>query len=304
MTNTEMILILEVADGTISASRIKRIIEAKYNVLIEAKKIYQVCQENNICTPKGVPSNQYASYPDKWSILLEAKTFWIRVRRYWGDNSTCDLERAIQLSDRSNWLGLYSQFGSYTTSAIHDRRNINLELTLIEQNEPEKLGYSWDLQRDLYLEACEQIFFINPVHQQGVKYPLPTKEWEQEKQAKFNQACLDKANKIFPDDQSVILFFNQFWETVKKNRGVDYYNQLRYLVHGNSESLQTTHWYTANDTSLRRFLRNLEGFKTKSPYRIFSEPYDSCALKMDLEGLILRYGWQKLRSLICLSVLG
>ena len=101
-------IVLAIADGTLSASRIKRIAKAAYGVEISPKVIGQITAGAGILTPHREPTGDELrdDYPDQWSILLEARSFWVRVRRYWGDDAAIALRDALTTATAERWRGL------------------------------------------------------------------------------------------------------------------------------------------------------------------------------------------------------
>ena len=295
MDKTEMIL--SIADGTQSVSRIKRIVIAAYVIELTHDEILGVTTSAGIATPKRVISGNELKdrYPDRWSILMEARTFWARVRRYWGDNAAAELYEAIEDASDFQWRGLVVQFPGYVDSMIYDRTAINLQAERLEPTELESL-YDWEMQRELYLQACKRELEQNPEFVPGVKHPLPTAEYEAEKQAIFEKKCLFAYDAMFSDDMEMITHFAKFWQAVRQKRGERYAEELCKNLAGFTGS----GFYSATESNFRHFLFHLEEFKWKSPHRIV-KLREAPPLSMYLEGALLKHGWEKLHSFVLMG---
>lgn len=301
MTNAEMIF--AIADGTLSVSRIKRIVKAIYGVEITPDEILRITIQANIVTPKRVLSERELenNYPDQWSILLEACSFWVRVRRYWGDKAAIRLCDRIQLATIGQWRSLKNQFPIYTDSGIFQRQDIDLEA--VEISVPTELEslYPWNLQQSLYLQRFTQEFIENPETVVGVRFPLLSEEYLNFKAQKFKQDCLNACDRTFADEITLINYFGNFWQTVYARRGEDYYDKLKRSLVGNSNSNHP--FYSVTEKHFRHFLHNLQGFQTKSPWRVIISQDPLRQLPMPLEGALFKYGWMKLKSVAVIGII-
>lgn len=296
-------IVLAIADGTLSVSRIKRIAKAAYGVELNPKVIGQITDEAGIATPRREPTGDLRdAYPDKWSILLEARSFWVRVRRYWGDDAALALEYAVRRATAEQWRGLSEQFGAYTTPAIRDRASINLTAVSKAVPQLESL-YSWELQRDLYLQGFEQEFAANPEPKTGAKFPLPTAEWEAFKVEQYRQDSIKVFDREIGSEEKLIEFFAEFWQEVYRNRGDRYFENLRHSFVGSGQSVYQHPFYSATQNNFRHFLHNLNGFRTKAPWRVVVMQDPEMPLPMLLEGALAKYGWKKVQSMAAIAIL-
>jgi hypothetical protein len=299
-------IILGIADGTLSVSRIKRIAKALHGIDLDTQQIVEVTKSALVSTPHRQKTNDllFEQYPDRYSVLLEAKSFWERVRRYWGDSAALKLKQGLEKAIVDNWRGLYSQFAAYTTSAIYDRADIDLKATNDNPLELERL-YPWDIQKDAYLHGFNLNFAEQPESKQGALFPLPSPEYKEFRQAKFRVDCIEKCDRTWADERSLIDWFGEFWKAVYANRGERYFDKLRSELHGREEQESRLSFYSASEKHFKHFLRNLEGFKTSAPWRIPLNPNlpDNLPLPMALEGAILKYGWQNVENIAVLGVL-
>lgn len=299
-------IVLAIADGTLSVSRIKRIALAIYDVTLEPQEIAAICNANQIETPHRAKTTDKLQnqYPDQWSIFLEALTFWVHVRRYWGDGAASDLQFAIAKSGE-NFRDLYRQFEAYSDCGIMARQKIELNPPIGSAIQLERL-YPIELIKDLYLRAFYREFERHPEEKTGAKYPLPSADWYEFKEQKYREDCLKACDRKFPDNLSVINYFNEFWRTVYQNRGEAYFNHIKSDLVGRSDSEQRIHLYSSSEKWFRHFLRNLEGFKRNSPWRIPLDPNfpEDLPLPIFLEGLILKYGWKKVYNMAAIALVG
>lgn len=299
-------IVLEIADGSMSVSRIKRISQSVYGIEIDPKLIEQITASAGIATPHREPFSDPLKnqYPDKWSVLLEARSFWVRVRRYWGDDSATALKIAIANSTAGRWRSLRKQFDSYINPHIVDR--CNLSLNSPETDLPLELEtlYSWDLQRELYLKAFEQEFLAHQEPQSGAEFPLPSSEWREANRQKFKQNCLIVFDNQIGSERKLIEFFAKFWADVYRNRGEQYFENLKHSLMGHPDQpLSQKPFYSATERNFRHWLRNLNEFKTKGPWRVVLTTDPSLPLPMVLEGALEKYGWQKVQSTATIGLL-
>lgn len=153
--------IRSIAKSPLSVSRIKRIIKALYGEEVSPQEIAAACDRLGIATPSREKTGDIRDqYPDEYTFLLESRTFWRNVRRYWGDDNARTLAGVLSEATASMWRGLYPQLASYSTSGIHDRRKIDLSANSDEPLETEKF-YTWDLQVYYYLQGIELEFRFN-----------------------------------------------------------------------------------------------------------------------------------------------
>jgi hypothetical protein len=296
--------ILEIADGTMSVGRIKRIAKA-LGVELELEQIGQVTREAGIPTPCRDPSGDPLRdrYPDYWSIFLEARTFWKRTRRYWGDEAAKSLKAVIEEADVNEWRGLASQFEQYATSAILNRRD--LCCPGIEIPEPLELEqiYPWGLQRNLYVKAFDREFLANPDPQEGERFPLATLAWREFKQKEYQENCLKAFDLRIGTEKEMIAFFVDFWKMVKRNRGDIYFQNLKHALTGTPDQpLSQRPFYSATEIHFRHWLRNLDGFKRKAPWRIpLLEP--DLPLPMVMEGALSKHGWRQVEMMAVIALL-
>lgn len=157
-------MILSVADGSLSVSRIRTIIKARYAIVVDVSEIKAITCRHNIDTPLKAPvtfesvlgsrgevigfhkivngvrgdailsfDNYAVEYsivkcPDKWTIFLTSRSNWTRVRRYWGDGAAAALKSQIESCDELHFTSILSQLADYTTAAIHERRVIDFNM--------------------------------------------------------------------------------------------------------------------------------------------------------------------------------
>lgn len=291
--------VLEIANGKISGSRIARIYQAKFQEKVDVKLVYQICQEHNIETPKADPnrSSPAKEYPDIWSFHFEATSFWIRVRRYWGDIAAATLKDRILATQ--HFRSLYRQFTAYADSAIYERKKINFA-QLNETPLPFESLYEIEEVREKYLEVYFQEFRLHPEPQAGVKYPLPCPEYEKFRRQKYREEAIAISQEKFPDANSMLNFFADFWREVRSKRGQFYFDNLKRLVIDCSNGYYPkTPYYSLTENNLRTFLLHLNSFKTSG--RPYQKPVN-CLLPMPLEGLMARYGADKVASAIALGL--
>lgn len=302
MSSTE--LVLSIADGSMSVSRVARIIKSYYGFAIPVEDVASICKQYQIPTPaRATTQDSLAqSYPDKWSVALEGVSCWVRVRRYWGDDAAVQLKDAISKSSDSNFRGIYSQLSNYTTSAIVDRQNIDFLSEIFEPIELERL-FSLCQIKDLYIGAYAQVFQRDTSFHAGVKFPTATPEWHEYKKLKYIQDSILLSQEQLPTDESVIGYFIDFWGVVKKNRGKHYFKNLEQSLCGSGQSIYQKPFYSATEKHFRHFLHNLNGFKSNENWRVVMMRDPNMPLPMLIEGLLHRYGWKTLHSLIAIAAM-
>lgn len=303
-------LILRIADGTQSASRIRNIIKSICGTKPTYHLVTEVTEAANIPTPPRQLTGDKLQdeYPDRWSILLEALTFWVRVRRYWGDREAFTVKEVIAKTTQMGWRSLYPQFGLYTVASIYDRHPLSYGIQ--EDAEPLELErlYPWNLHRQLYLEAYDIEFERNSEWQTGSDYPLVTPEWESKKREENKQKAIAMCDRKFPTETEIIQFFGEFWCKVRENRGDRYFDNLLFEVVGHPNSpLNHVPYYRATEKNFRLFLHNLEWFTKRSHYHVdeHSVGCDSMMPLRDpaLEGALLKYGWAKIETMCACGIL-
>ncbi len=276
-------VIKKIANGKISISRIKKIASSVYGIDLTIEEIIEFTSKNNIPTPQ-VTSR--VPYPDENSIFFEARTFWKKVRRYWGDEKARLLSEKIVAANVNSWRGLYPQLSDYI-APIHERSDIDYDRTDDEYLELEKL-YSAEQQKILYLKALEAEFKENPQFSGGAKFPLPTPEYEEFKKAVYEQDCLETCDRSFPSEIDLINYFADFWQQVRANRGEAYFDSLKRDLVGSLGQHDRAVFYKSSEKHFIHFLSHLEGFRAKAPWRI--PLYRKATLPMNLNGAIARWG--------------
>lgn len=281
-----------IADGKKSVSRITRILKALGHKADHAW-VAHYCKTHGIPIPAGIRGD---AYPDIWSFLLEARTFWVRVRRYWGDKKAQYLHQQIQ--DLKIFKKLYPQFGSYTTSSIYERRDLDLNFKKALPAEIKAFDLSKIQQK--YIEAFEIEFRLNPNYNPGAKFPLWVDEYEQIKKEKYRDDCIETASIKFPNESSVIDFFDNFWGEIQKHRSPFFCSQLERLIFDRSKGIYPkVPYYRTNEQNFRKFLGGIPGLANNYPFYLTRQN----PIRMDLEGLLYIYGWEKVNGFLLWGIL-
>lgn len=305
MTNEEMIS--SIADGTMSISRIRRIVQAAYGVELTSTEIETVTRRLEIATPHRVPSGNSLldAYPDKWSFLLTALSFWVRVRRYWGDEKALELKQNIESATAPGWRALFMQFDNYIHPQIYNRLHIGFRGNDLVKPLPLEAFYSWEMQRNFYLQAYDREMAAHPEPNPGAKFPLATPDYEMDKLRRLEESYLAAFENTFRDGHALSDYFVKFWQTVQEKRGADYAENLRQQIVAPVDApLGYRPFYSQSKGNFRHFLRHLRGFQTNAPYRVIIKIPPSVPLQeIELEGALVKYGWEKVHSIAMLGTL-
>lgn len=296
-------MVLEIADGTLSVSRIKKIVRAIWGIDITTEEVGDICTGEGIPTPKkATPINTIErQYPDKYSVFLEARTWWGQARRIWGDPWCEELLRTMEIASDPTFRSIFGQLGDVAHPQILDRKALETESVQMNPLHLEWL-YPLEVIRDMWIRGYHHQMKEFPDPVSATEYPLATPEWRKMKQEQRDKACLEIVNRELPKWEDAVNYFGRFWKTVRLTRGEHYFNNLKNDLLFDGLRRQT--FYGCTEDNFRHFLRNMKGFETTAPWRIPINPNThDLPLPELLDGLIIRHGWKEVKTFVALGIL-
>jgi hypothetical protein len=327
-TNTLLSIYLAAPNAQIN--RIRKLTKSIYNCEFTEQQIIDKLKDHLGVSPNESPVERvglFIDFPDCWSILLLAKTQFKNLCKIWGDEFAADwfsqLQKTYDPSQpnlEADFWWLYLQLEK-ATAPIHDRQSAVLERDpnhqLRELHQFLKDNYGFELVYEMVCAATvvewnqrerdSESVAGNPPSGKKIRYnplefPLNTNERQAFVKAKQQNECIARSLELFPTQESVIEYFAKFWKEVKDNRGADYLENLRLSLAGNHGYLhRQSGFYSATEHNFKHFLNNLNGFKKTTPWRIVK--IQDYPLSWQHEGLLLRFGWKELETLVVLGLL-
>lgn len=260
-----------------------------------AKAIYGLdISRDSVALPNTEPMARVglkAEYPDCWSIFLITKTQYQKLRKIWGDK-IADRWAHRLINDNNFWYWWQELLDS--TTAFGDRRSIDWSVKHAELMPVPEIAtlYGATIALEMTLMAIERVKVEHPEPEAGVKYPVDSLEWRKFKKEKYESECVERAY----TKEQLLEYFTNFWIAVSK-RGDNYLENLRCAVNGALNApLSQKPFYTSCENNFRHFLHNLEGFKTKAPYRIaITAPPELPLRSVELEGALIKYGYSEVK---------